>query len=137
MWNAVAVFAGMMVGGVVNMVIVSLSGMLFPAPADTDLADPVQLAAWVASLPPQAFVLVLIAHLGQAFAGGAVVAGLARSHVTALALTIGGLSMLGGLMNLLVMPGPAWMWVELPLYFVAAVAGAQLVLRARGPATES
>jgi hypothetical protein len=129
MWNAVAVFAGLMVGAVVNMGLVAVSGTLFPAPAGADLTDAAQLHAYIGSLPTAAFLLVMAAHLAQAFVGGAVAAKVATGRAWIPAMIVGALSMVGGLINLATLPGPAWMWVEVPLYLVASGAAAALVAR--------
>ena len=50
----------------------------------------------------------------------------------AVAMTVGLLSMVGGILNMMSMPLPAWMWIEMPLYLVAAWFAARLVLARRG-----
>ena len=62
--------AGMIVGSVVNMGVLSISWAIWPLPEGMDMNDPAQLADYVGGLPAAAFALVLVAHLGQAVAGG-------------------------------------------------------------------
>ncbi len=69
--NILAVIAGLIVGMVVNMALVTLNAyVLFPMPPGTNMQDPEQLNAYMATLPTAAFFVVLAAHLGQSFVGG-------------------------------------------------------------------
>jgi hypothetical protein len=129
--NVGAVLAGLVVGMVVNMVVVQVNtAVLFPAPAGTDLNDPAQLSAFLATLPVGAWLVVVLAHLLQAFVGGLVAARLGTAPI-AVALVVGALSALGGLAALVMIAAPAWMWLELPLYFAAAWAAGALEVRRR------
>jgi hypothetical protein len=119
--NVGAVLAGLIVGSAVNMAFILLNTMvLFPMPAGTSMNDPAQMQAYIAGLPAAAFLVVIVAHLGQSFVGGWVAARLGGSRPVPLALIIGVLSLVGGVINLLSLHGPLWMWVEVPLYLVVA-----------------
>lgn len=131
MRNALAVLAGMVVGGVFNMAVVTGNSALYTPPQGADLSDPAQFAAYIGTLPAAAFLIVMTAHLGQAFLGGGVAARLATSHATAMAMIVGGLTMLACVANLVVLPAPAWMWIEVPLSLVVAWGAAKLVERVR------
>ena len=65
-----------------------------------------------------------------AFVGGLVAAWLCESHPVPLALVIGGVSLLGGVMMMRTVKGPKWMLIELPLYLVLAYVAAVIA----GPA---
>jgi hypothetical protein len=82
-------------------------------------------------LPLQAFLLIILAHLGQAFVGGGVAARISTDRPMAVALIVGGLSLVGGVANMMMMPLPWWMWMELPLYLVVAWIAGNLVLQCR------
>jgi hypothetical protein len=43
-------------------------------------------------------------------------------------MIVGSISLLGGIWNMMNMPMPAWMWVEAPLYLIAAYAAAKIKL---------
>lgn len=119
--NIGAVIAGLVVGSIVNMSLVMLnSSVLNPMPPGTDMNDPAQFGAYIETLPGWAFLVVMAAHLGQATVGGWVAARLGASKPVVLALIVGVLTMLGCVANLLMLPGPAWMWIEVPLCLVAA-----------------
>ena len=63
-----AVIVGIIVGMAVNMALIQFNSLvLFPMPPGTDMNDPAQFNAYIADLPQTAFILVLLAHLGQSF----------------------------------------------------------------------
>ncbi len=115
--NILAVIAGLAVGMAVNMALVMLNySVLFPMPDGIDMFDPEQMKAYIATLPTSAFLVVLAAHLGQSFCGGWVAARLGASQPMLLAMAVAVLSLGGGIMNMMTIDGPAWMFIELPLY---------------------
>lgn len=131
MRNLLAVLAGCVAGGLANMLLIRLNTtVFFPLPPDVDMADAVAFAAALKTMPAAAFVVVVIAHLSQAFVGGGVAARLAASHNMAMALAVGAFSLAGGIAAYAMYGGPTWMLVEMPLYFVAAWGGAKLALPA-------
>lgn len=132
--NIGAVVAGLLVGSIFNMSISMLSAkVLFPMPEGTNMQDPVAMNAYIAGLPVAAMLIVMIAHLGQSFLGAWVAARLAASTpmALALALMVGGFSLLGGIMNMMSLSLPTWMMIELPLYLVMAWLGGRLAMRQR------
>ena len=136
--NVLAVLAGLAVGMAFNMSLVMLNAyVLYPMPEGTTFEDTEKFQEYVDTLPLPAFLVVLLAHVGQAFFGGWLAARLAGSQPLALAMIVGALSMVGGILNMLSIQGPSWMWIEVPLYLVLAwVAGSMEMRRraARAPA---
>ena len=65
--NVCAVVAGLIVGMLFNMVVVGVDFMLYPMPEGVDFEDTEGVAAYIKSLPLLALLIVLVAHLGQAF----------------------------------------------------------------------
>lgn len=130
-----AVLGGTFIGSVVNMAIIQLNmSVLHPAPPGLDPNDMAALAAYVGGLPASAFLVVMLAHLGQSFVGGWAGARLSATSPMGVALVVGALTALGGLINLLILPAPWFMWLELPLYFLTAWAAGVLELARRGRA---
>ncbi|MBT6176907.1 MAG: hypothetical protein HOI23_06635 [Deltaproteobacteria bacterium] len=123
--NILALIAGYATGSSLNMGIIQLNmHVLYPMPPGMNMSDPVQFNQYIGTLPTLAFVVVILAHLSQAFVGGWVAARLSHSHPFRLALFIGALSLAGGIAAMSMIEGPAWLIVELPLYIaVAWVAG--------------
>ena len=130
--NILAVVAGTAVGMAVNMALIMLnSKVLFRMPAGTDMYDPVQMNAYIASLPVAAFLVVIAAHLGQSFVGGWTAARLGASNPLVLAMIVGVFSLIGGLANMMQLEHPTWMYIEVPLYLVVAWAAGQLEIKRR------
>ena len=128
--NIAAVLFGIVVGSTVNMALIMLNAhVFFPMPPDLDMAVPEQMNAYIATLPTVAFFVVLVAHLGQSFVGGWVAARLGKSRPVVLAMIVGVVSLLGGIMNMMTIKGPAWMVIELPLYLVVAWMAGGMVRR--------
>lgn len=119
--NIFAVLAGLAVGMAVNMALIMLNAyVLFPMPDGMDMYDPEQMNEYIATLPTVAFFVVLAAHLGQSFVGGWVAARLGSSQPMLLAMIVGLFALAGGIMNMMTIRGPDWMFIELPLYLVVA-----------------
>jgi len=130
--NILAVVAGTAVGMAVNMALIILnSQVLFPMPAGMDMYDPVQMNAYIATLPVAAFLVVMAAHLGQSFVGGWTAARLGKSKPLVLAMIVGVISLIGGVANMMSLDGPDWMLIELPLYLVVAWAAGQMEIKRR------
>ena len=127
--NICAVILGLIAGMVFNILIVMLSTVLYPMPEGVGFNDREGLAAYIETLPFTAFLIVMLAHLGQAFVGGWLAAIISRNAPMLVAMIVGSLSMIAGIYNLSTMPVPAWMWVEVPLYLLAAYIAAKITLR--------
>ncbi len=125
--NIGAVFAGLVVGSFANMAVIIAMTLIWPLPEGVDMSNPEQMEPYIASLPAVAWLCAMVAHLLQAFVGGGVAAKLGGSHPVRLALIVGGLTMLGGVMNAINLSAPLWMWIEMPLYFVVAYGAGRLV----------
>ncbi len=117
--NVGVVILGLVVGSAINMALILANLLFFPLPEGTDMNNAEQMAAFIGSLPPAGFVLPLLAHLAQAFVGGAIAARFGTADPRVLAGVIAALTALGGVINLVQLNPPAWMWVELPLYVAA------------------
>ena len=118
--NILSVLAGLAAGMAVNMGFVIANGILFPAPEEFDWQDAAMASEYFATLPALAFALVLTAHLGQAFVGGWVAAKISETNPMSVALTVGALTLVAGVINMMNMPLPGWMWIEMPLYLLVA-----------------
>jgi len=129
--NICAVLVGLVAGMAVNMLISVLAMQLYPMPDGVGFGDAEAMPAYFESLPATAFLIVMLAHLGQAFVGGGIAAIISRNASLLVALIVGSLSLMAGLYNMMSLPHPAWMWVEIPLYLVAAWAAGRLVLARR------
>lgn len=106
--NILAVIAGVVGGGILNMGIVMLGGELFPAPEGVDPNDMESIAANIHLYQPQHFVPPFLAHaLGTLF-GAFLAAKIAATRKMTFALAMGAWFMLGGLAAAFMIPAPTW-----------------------------
>jgi len=122
-----AVLVGWIVVMAAKMAFDFLSVALYPMPDGVTFNDKEGFSADIETLPLTAFLIVLVAHLSQAFFGALVAAKISRKRPMVVAMIIGVLSLIGGYINMQNIPLPTWMWIEMPLYLVAAWFAASLV----------
>lgn len=118
--RVLSIVIGLACGMVVNMALIKLNEALYALPEGVTYEDPEAFQAWIDTLPAPAFLIVMAAHLGQALVGGWVAARLTADGPVRAALIVGGISMVGGLMMFAMVQGPAWTYVEIPLYLILA-----------------
>jgi hypothetical protein len=106
--NVLAVVAGVVVGGFVNMALITLSPSLIPPPAGVDVANAESLAASMHLFEPRHFLMPFLAHALGTFVGALLAYLVAASHKTALAYAIGVLYLCGGVAACFMIPAPAW-----------------------------
>ena len=124
--------AGVVVGVVVAWLTIMLaefaSAPLHPMPAGLDMRDPESVAAFVATLPASALLLVLSGWVLGGLVGGYVAASISRNPRAA--LTVGIVIVLGVIANAVMIPHPMWMTIAGVLLPVpAAWLGAKLATR--------
>jgi hypothetical protein len=106
--NILAVVAGFLIGGLVNMALIKIGPAVFPPPAGTDMTTPEGLRAAMPLLEPKHFVFPFLAHALNAFVGALVAHLLAVSRRDLLAWTLGALTLLGGIAASVMIPAPLW-----------------------------
>lgn len=114
--NVAGVVAGILLGSVSNMALISLHTVLFPMPPGTTPDDPEAFKAYIASLPVAAFVIPFLAHFSQVVVGGLVASKVGKAAPWKQVGVIGALTILGSVLTNLSIQPPAWTWLELPLY---------------------
>lgn len=106
--NSLAVSAGLVIGSIVNMSIVTVGPMLIPPPEGVDLSDMDKLAGNLLLLKPANFVPPWLAHALGTLTGAFVAAKLAASHQMKLAIVIGVMFLMGGIAMVAKIGGPIW-----------------------------
>jgi len=128
-----ALVLGLIVGFVLVMGGEMVSYVVFPPPANLDMNDSEALRQYMETLPPSAFLLVLLSHFMGSFGSGFTAAMLAKRGKVIHALVMGVLFLITGIMNLRALPHPLWFMIVDPIIFLpAALAGAMLVARPTG-----
>lgn len=106
--NILAVIAGALIGGLVNMGIVSLSGSIIPPPEGVDVTSMESLKASMHLFETKHFIMPFLAHALGTLVGAFVAAKLAASKSMTMALIIGAFFLLGGVANVFILSGPMW-----------------------------
>lgn len=106
--NILGVIAGIVVGSVVNMAIVTVGTIMIPPPDGVDMSDMDKFAENLTLLEPANFVAPWLAHALGTLVGAFIAAKLAASHKMKFALGIGVFFLLGGIMMVSMYGGPVW-----------------------------
>ena len=124
------VVVGLGFGMALNMGLILVNMTLHGPPEGLSWEDPAQVEAFMASMPVLGFLIVLLAHSGQAFLGSLVGTLISGRRSIVVGMIIGVLTLLGCVMMLTTARGPVWfaaLDVLLPL--PAAYLAARLVMR--------
>lgn len=106
--NILAAVAGLVIGSIVNMGLVNVSGHAIPPPAGADLATSEGLKAAMHLFEPKHFIFPFLAHALGTLVGAAVAAYFAASRKFYLAMLIGVVFLAGGISMVLMLPSPIW-----------------------------
>lgn len=103
-----AVIAGLVVGGALNMGLILVGSSVVPSPEGIDATSMESLEASMHLFEPKHFLFPFLAHALGTLAGALTAAMIAPGHKMAFALAMGALFMLGGITNAFILPAPAW-----------------------------
>lgn len=129
--NILAVIAGIIAGGLLNMGIIMISGSVIPPPEGANLTTMEGLKAAMPFMEPKHFLMPFLAHGLGSLLGAFVAAKIAGTHKMKLALVVGGWFLLGGIANIIMLPSPLWFTVTdlAGAYFPMAFIGGRLATR--------
>lgn len=130
--NTLAVIAGFVALALAKYLATKLGNAIIPPPAGVDLSTMDGFKAAIPLFEAKQWLPALFEHAMGSMAGGAVTAYVAASHRMTLALGIGALHMVGGLVAALLLPFPAWVIVVdlVGMYLPMAWIGGKLGSRA-------
>jgi hypothetical protein len=106
--NILAVIAGAIVGSAVNMGIVMLGGSVIPPPNGADTTTMEGLKESMHLFQPQHFIFPFLAHALGTFVGALLAAVIAANRKMIFALSIGVFFLIGGIINITMLPSPIW-----------------------------
>jgi hypothetical protein len=132
--NILAIIAGLVAGGVVNMALIVLGPHVIPPPPGVDPTDVQSLSASIHLLGPQHFVFPFLAHALGTLAGAIVCFRIAATYRASLAYAIGAAFLAGGISAAWMIPAPIW-FIVLDLvgaYIPMAWIGILLIRRTKG-----
>ena len=130
--NSMAFIAGFVALAVAKYVATSLGNAVIPPPAGVNLSTMEGFKAAIPLYETRHWIPAFFEHAVGSMVGGAVAALLAASHRMKLALGIGALHMVGGLVGALMLPVPLWVVVLdlVVMYLPMAWIGGKLGSRA-------
>lgn len=106
--NILAVVVGLVIGGFVNMAVVTLSPTLIPPPAGVDVNDAESLAKGIHLFEPRHFIMPFLAHALGTLVGALVAYLIAATSKLKMAYVIGAIFLCGGVAASFMIPAPAW-----------------------------
>ncbi|HEY0261722.1 MAG TPA: hypothetical protein VGB95_01760 [Chitinophagales bacterium] len=107
--NIVAVVLGLVVGSVVNMSIIMISGKVIPLPDGVNPADMESLKAGMYLFEPKHFLMPFLAHALGALVGAFIAAKIAALRKLRCAMIIGVFFLFGGIEAVRMLPeAPMW-----------------------------
>jgi len=117
--NIIAVIIGIIVGSVVNMGIVMLSGIVIPPPNGADVSTMEGLRDTLPLFEPKHFLMPFLAHALGTLAGAFITTKIAATRKLLCALIIGLFFLGGGFWSAMLLKGPAWfLTVDLALAYI-------------------
>ncbi len=106
--NILAVIAGILFGGAVNVGIIMIGGSIIPPPDGADMTTIEGMKVAMPLLTAKHFIMPFLAHALGSFVGALVAALIAARHKMSFALGIGAFTLLGGIAAASMIPAPTW-----------------------------
>lgn len=107
--NILAVFVGLVVGSIVNMAVIMISGALIPLPEGADLSTTEGLKAAMPLMEFKHFIMPFLAHALGTLVGAFIAALIAINNTLNMARIVGVLFLIGGIMMVVQIPTtPLW-----------------------------
>ena len=106
--NILAVITGIIIGSIVNMGIINISGSIIPPPEGADITTMEGLKTTMHLFKPINFLFPFLAHALGTLVGAILAAMIAANHKMKFALVIGLFFLIGGITNILLLPSPTW-----------------------------
>lgn len=103
-----SILVGLILGSIVNMSLIMLSGHVIPPPAGADMTNAEGLKASMHLLEPRHFVFPFLAHALGTLVGAFVATKISRVTSWVPAMTVGAFFFLGGVMSVRMIPAPTW-----------------------------
>lgn len=106
--NTLVVIAGLIAGGIVNMGIIMISGSIIPAPNGVDVTTMKGLKEVMHLFEPKHFLFPFLAHAIGTLIGAIIASKLAATKQKSMALIVGFIFLIGGSINVYMLPSPMW-----------------------------
>ena len=133
--NILALFVGIIIGGLVNMGLVTIGPMIIAPPPGVDMTDVESLGQTMELLRPQHFLFPFLAHALGTLVGATLAFILAGRNPQLMAYGIGVFFLAGGIMMVRMIAAPLWFSIVdltlayLPMAWLAIVIGTRFKTR--------
>lgn len=114
-----AVVFGAILAIVLIILVEGFSHVVYPPPADLDITDKEALRTYMHAAPVGALLMVCAAWMAGVFGGGLLATWISRDSALVNCAIIGGLVLVGTVLNLLSIPHPAWFAIVSVLAVIA------------------
>ena len=106
--SILAVITGVFIGGALNMGIIIICSSIIPPPQGADLTTMEGLKESMHLLQPKHYIMPFLAHALGTFLGALIAATIVAKHKIKFALGISIWFMIGGTINIFMLPSPTW-----------------------------
>lgn len=106
--NSLAVIAGLVIGSIINMGIIMISSAVIPPPNGADITTMEGLKATMHLFEPMHFLFPFLAHAIGTLVGAIIACKFAASKKKSMALIVGVVFLIGGAINVYLLPSPIW-----------------------------
>lgn len=128
MKKVLAIITGVVAGFAIVFIGNATKNALSPIPAGLNISNRDVMREYILSVPMYVLIIVMIFWLGSSFLGGMLAARLNRINWKSNALITGSILFAATLLNLIMAPHPAWIWITVTVgYIPAALLGGWLV----------
>jgi len=129
--NILAVILGLIIGSAVNMGLILISGSIIPPPEGADATTMEGLKESMHLFEPRHFIFPFLAHALGTLVGAFIAAMIAATRKMTLAMVIGVFFLIGGIVNVYLLPAPTWFGIVdiLGAYIPMAWIGGKLATR--------
>ncbi len=129
--NVLSIVLGIVIGSIINLAILKVSGNIIPPPDGADTTTTEGLKASIHLFQPKHFVFPFLAHAIGTLSGAFIAALIAAYNKMTMAMGIGVFFFVGGIATIFMLPSPMWfnMLDILLAYFPMAYLGAKLGMK--------
>ena len=129
--NILAVIVGLIIGSIVNMGIIMISSSVIPPPNGADVTTMEGLKEVLHLFEPKHFLFPFLAHALGTLVGAFVAATIAANNKMKFAIAIGCFFLIGGIINVVMLPSPTWFAILdiVGAYIPMAMIGGKLAIR--------
>lgn len=106
--NILAVIAGLVIGSIVNMGLITISGSIIPPPEGVDNSTMEGLKESMHLFQPKHFIFPFLAHALGTLVGAFIASKIATSRKMTFAMVIGVFFLIGGITSVMMLPSPTW-----------------------------